>query len=176
MSAINFLIWSHCGLCVMRFLPSSLSSPSLPPAWSPSPPGRQDRIPAALALPAGALHRRPHTPTPPPGSQPSPCHHRLEWGRGPELLSILPDPPLPAEHESSFSASPHVGWGNLARQMVPEPTCPSREAGVRRVRPGAFLNHWLLPSPHRKPRGFLPFLFPSFLCLNLDFADCALEQ
>lgn len=108
---------------------------------------------------------------PPPGSQPLAV--TVSNGGGDQNYPAFSQTSCYRQSMNSLSLlSPHLGWGNLARQRVPVPTCPSREAGVRRVRPGPFLNHPLLPSPHRKPRGFLPFLFPSsFLRLSLDFAD-----
>lgn len=159
-----------------------------------SPPSRSPSIPAGgtgflqlLALPPGALDRRP-TPTNTAATWPQ-AITGLDGGRArtaehsPDRLAQPPQSAqgeLPAWPGSARTCAgsrracclqsidplplpnPHPGWGGLSQtEPTYVPTCPPRAAGVIRARPGPFLNHPLLPPPSGAkglPSSLLSFL------------------
>lgn len=145
----------------------SISSTSL--VFFLSQPGRAGFL-QLLALLPGAMDKYPC-----PGSQPASqphaitCHHWLERRRGPELPSLplsvqgelpsrlgsAPDLCRKVSRRGCYWQSigpvplpnPYLGWGETEPETACVPTCPFRASGVKRARPGPFLNHPLLPSP-----------------------------
>lgn len=146
--------------------PVSISSTSLVSFLSH--PGRAGFL-QLLALLPGAMDKCPLPRQ--PASQPHAitCHHWLKWRRGPELpsLPLSVQGELPARLGSAPDLcrkvswrgcywqsigpvplpNPYWSWGKTEPETAHVPTCPSREAGVKRARLGPFLNHPLLASP-----------------------------